>query len=74
MSHPNNRRTIIVTPVDETLVATILAFFPLVRRHRVLQLALRYGLRSISRHPALLLSEAQDPSADDVLPEGREAL
>jgi hypothetical protein len=31
---------------------------PLATRHRVLQLAMRYGLRTFATHPQLLLEEA----------------
>jgi hypothetical protein len=45
----------------------VAAKFPLVPQHRLLRLALRYGLRSAALHPDLLVEEAA-ASPDQKLP------
>lgn len=46
--------------------------YPLVASHRLLRLALRYGLRSAARDPRLLLDEAIEDAAEDAAGESVE--
>ncbi len=50
--------TIICNADDEAYVASLAARYPLVSRHKLTQLALRYGLRACQQCPELLVAEA----------------
>jgi hypothetical protein len=60
--------TIIVTEDDESMLGQIAEVYPLVRHHRIAQVALRCGLRVIRGDPDRLVREALDVPADPVEP------
>ncbi len=53
-------RTIITSVADEVLLQAICVAYPLVSPHRVAQVALRCGLRTIAAEPERLVREAQE--------------
>lgn len=55
---------------SQELIQQISKHYPLVPRHKLLRLCLRYGLRAVASNPRLLVQEAEtrSPSSPHIAP------
>jgi len=64
-------RTILVPVEDETMASEVGVNYPLVKPHRIYQVALRCGLRTLRANPERLVREALDvPASNAETPAG----